>query len=125
MPSATTRNIWRLMVVEDQAMIALLLGDMLEDLGHEVVACVGDLDGALAAIGEVVCDAVVLDVNLDGRSSAPVAAELDRRGIPYIVASGYAREELRRLGFESAAVVKPYRQHELQAALEAVMRDGG
>jgi CheY-like chemotaxis protein len=112
----------RLMVVEDQAMIAMLLGDMLEALGHEVAFTATGLDEALAAIEGAGFDAAVLDANLDGLSSAPVAEELRRRGIPYVVASGYSIEELRRLGFRDAAVVKPYRQAELQAALEAALR---
>ncbi|MGF1553687.1 MAG: response regulator [Paracoccaceae bacterium] len=112
---------WRLLVVEDQAMIAMLLCDMLDELGHIVVGPAARVEFALALLGAGTIDGAILDANLDGHSSAPVARALERRGLPYLVASGYGDAELRQLGFEGKAIGKPFRQNELALALETVM----
>jgi DNA-binding response OmpR family regulator len=113
-----------LLVVEDEALISMDLEYMLEDLGHRVVG-VGATNsqalGLLERLGEQV-DAAVLDVNLGGTSSVPVAEALRARSIPFIVASGYERAELERLGFRERDVSKPYSPREIDAALKKVAR---
>ncbi|HVN01147.1 MAG TPA: response regulator [Caulobacteraceae bacterium] len=80
----------RVMVVEDEGLIALMIEDMLEDLGCEVVLSAAGVGQALAWIeagGEA--DAALLDVNLGGEAVFPVAEALARRGVPFAFTTGY------------------------------------
>jgi CheY-like chemotaxis protein len=90
----------KLIVIEDEALIAMELECMLEDLGHEVLGVGGTLDQALLLVDNHAqeADAAVLDANLGGTSAVPVAEAMDARDLPYIVASGYEPEELQRFG---------------------------
>ena len=79
----------RVMVVEDEMLIALLVEDMLEDAGCIVVgpfACVSD---ALAAAKTEVVDLALLDVNVAGEKVFPVAHALEARGVPFLLLTGY------------------------------------
>ncbi len=89
----------RVLVVEDEMTIALMIEDMLADLGHEVVGMAMRLPDALALAGVVKIDLAILDVNLAGQMSFPVAEVLKRRGVPFIFATGYG----------SAGVEEPFR----------------
>ncbi len=79
----------RLLVVEDEAMVAMLVEDMLAELGHSVVGPAMRLDQALPLAREAEFDFAILDVNLGGQLSFPVAEVLRARGIPFIFATGY------------------------------------
>jgi len=72
----------RILVVEDEVMVAWLLEDMLGTLGCAVVGPAARINQALAMIGAEVIDAAVLDVNLNGEKSYPVADALAARGVP-------------------------------------------
>ena len=89
----------RVLVVEDEMTIALMIEDMLVDLGHEVVGMAMRLPDALALAGVAEIDFAILDVNLAGQMSFPVAELLKSRGVPFIFATGYG----------SAGVDAPYR----------------
>lgn len=108
----------RLLVVEDESLIAMEFECLLEDLGHLGIA--GTPDGALRLLSELSgqIDAVVLDANLGGRSAAPVAHALRARSVPFVIASGYEPAELRHLGFEEAGVGKPYSREAMRQALD-------
>ena len=80
----------RILVVEDEMMIAMLVEDMLGELGCAVVGPAHALDTALAmAASEVGLDAALLDVNLGGTSVFPVADALRAKGVPAIFSTGY------------------------------------
>lgn len=113
----------RFLVVEDETLIAMNLEDMLMDSGHRVEAVCTSVDQALAAIATMRhrIDAVMLDANLGGQSAAPVADKLRSSGIPFILASGYEREELERIGFGDTALRKPYRESELNRAIAQLL----
>lgn len=105
-----------ILVVEDEMLLAMMLEDMLTDLGCRVikaarVAKATDL-AATAAI-----DCAILDVNLDGESSYPVAHELGRRGIPFIFSSGYGADGLRSDYHGSPILSKPFSRQDLQRIL--------
>jgi DNA-binding response OmpR family regulator len=112
----------RLLVIEDEILIAMELADLLEDLGHQVIGVAGTLGRSLRLVEELgeKLDAVLLDANLGGMSSEPVAQELRLRGVPFLVASGYASDELVRFGFDEPRVGKPYRRDDIQSALSAL-----
>jgi DNA-binding response OmpR family regulator len=82
----------RLLVVEDEALVAMLIEDVLADAGFEVVGPFGQAAKALSSLADETVDAAILDVNLGGgERSYSVANELSERGVPYIFLTGYGR----------------------------------
>ena len=105
----------RVLVVEDEVLLSMLLEDMLEQLGHEVARVCTDNATALAALEEEAFDLVVLDLNLHGERSEPVAARLREKQVPFIIASGLTDGAD---GLGAAAVVsKPYLLDDIDRAL--------
>lgn len=111
----------RILIVEDEAMIAMLVEDMLADLGCAVIGPAHDLGSALALAEEATIDAAVLDVNLGGQTSFAVADALRRRGAPVIFATGYGEAGLRPGDAGAPVLRKPYRARDLEAALRKVL----
>jgi CheY-like chemotaxis protein len=109
----------RVLVVEDEAIVLLELSMVLEDLGYLVAGMASDFDRAMALARELAIDVGVLDINLAGRESWPIARVFEERGIPFVLMSGYTRStvpvDLARRPFVS----KPYGRDEVQAALRA------
>lgn len=111
----------RVLVIEDEPLIALMLETMVEDAGHTLAAGAGSVGEAIDRLDAAVeVEAAVLDVNLRGASSLPVAEALRRRGIAFVVVSGYRPDQVRALGFAEPHVRKPVRERELVAALTAL-----
>lgn len=81
----------RVLIVEDEGAVALLIEDMILDLGCEVVASVAQLDRACELARTIAVDLALLDLNLDGTSSLPVARILHERQIPFIFSTGYGK----------------------------------
>jgi DNA-binding response OmpR family regulator len=109
----------RLLVVEDETLIAMELEDILHDLGHRVLEICGTVPQAVAFLDANAdgLDGAILDANLGGTSAEPVAKALRERRVPFVVASGYSADELRRLGIEAPRIRKPYRKQEIEAAV--------
>lgn len=111
----------KILIVEDETMIAIMLEDMLEELGYGLAGVAAKPHQALDIIGRAHIDAAILDVNLDGQNSYEIAAKLEERGIPFLFSTGYAAvavdERFRRHPF----LQKPFRQEELQHALSAML----
>jgi DNA-binding response OmpR family regulator len=84
----------RVLIVEDEPMIALTLQDLLVDAGFEIAGVAGKLEKAVALIESGVCDAAIIDANLAGVSASPIASALAARGLPFIVLSGYSPDQL-------------------------------
>lgn len=111
----------RILVVEDEMTIALMIEDMLLELGHEVVDLAMRLPQAEDAARKANFDLAVLDVNLDGRKSFPVAEILAAHGIPYVFATGYGGGGL-DIGYSSRPVLtKPFMVDDLKAAIDALV----
>jgi CheY-like chemotaxis protein len=112
----------RLLVIEDESLIAMELSDLLEDLGHLVIGVAGTLNRSLEIVDGLseALDGAILDANLGGTSAVPVAQALRARNVPFVIASGYELEELQRLGFDAPRVGKPYRRDEIRSALAAL-----
>ena len=110
----------RLLIVEDEGLLAMSLSDMLEELGHQTAYVAADVASALRLILDHAkdLDACILDANLGGTSAAPVAAALREAQIPFIVVSGYGTQDLSRAGLTEPAIAKPYHRRELAAALQ-------
>ena len=84
----------RILIVEDEPMLALTLENLLVNAGFAIAGVAGRLEKALGLIESVACDAAILDANLACVSASPVAVALDARGVPFIVLSGYSPEQL-------------------------------
>lgn len=107
----------RILVVEDEPVVALALQDMLEHLGYEVVGPALRVPAALALAENEAIDAAILDVNMGTGDSYGVAARLRTRGIPYLFATGYGREGLEAGHKETPVLQKPYRAAQVEAWL--------
>jgi CheY-like chemotaxis protein len=118
-PTSKTGARNRVLVVEDEAMIRLLLGDMLSDLGYTMAAEAGRLDEALAAAKDGDFDIAILDVNLDGQPITPVADLLAERGVPFVFVSGYARRGIPEGHSTTPLLQKPFQADGLARALAA------
>jgi CheY-like chemotaxis protein len=113
----------RVLLVEDEGLIAALAADMLHDLGAHVVGPAPSLARALALARTEPIDAAVLDINLRDERVDPVAALLRARRIPFVFATGYGQGAMVPDG-EPAVVEKPYTQEKLAEALvRALGRD--
>jgi CheY-like chemotaxis protein len=110
----------RVLVVEDEPMIRLLLDDMLTDLGYSMAAEAGRLDEALTIIKEGGFDLAILDVNLNGQPITPVVDVLLERGVPFVFVSGYARRGIPEQHSEIPLLQKPFQADGLARALAAV-----
>jgi CheY-like chemotaxis protein len=92
--SGADLNGLRVLVVEDQSIVALHVADVLRDAGCMVIGPVANLKPALDLACAERLDFAVLDVNLDGDHIFPVAQELENRGIPFVLATGYSDSTL-------------------------------
>lgn len=91
MGERTSNGPLRILIVEDELLIALDLAGMLEDLGHHPLGPAATVDRALAILEAETPDAALLDENLNGRIVTPVAIRLARKKIPFTVISGHVR----------------------------------
>jgi CheY-like chemotaxis protein len=107
----------RVLVVEDEALVAMLVEDMLADLGCVVVGPIAELDEALQMVADTEVDCAVLDVNLAGRPIFPVADALKAKGVPFAFASGYGEAGVRDDHRGAPVLQKPFREADLARAL--------
>jgi CheY-like chemotaxis protein len=113
----------RVLVVEDEVLITMLLEDMLESLGHVMVGSATSLDQALELAGreDEAIDAAIVDLVLQGERTSQVVEVLRARNVAIVVSTGHAD-----FGGEAAmsepVLVKPYSQAQLGAALARAMR---
>ncbi len=114
----------RILVVEDDYMVAQLLTLMLEDLGCVVIGPFPDAVSGVAAVRNNNIDGAVIDANLGGgMTSAPVAAALKAASLPFVVATGYGALALSDEALDRAPrVTKPYNEAELEATAMAAFR---
>jgi CheY-like chemotaxis protein len=111
----------KVLVVEDEMIVVWLLEDMLVDLGCAIVGPANSVSQALAMIDAEAFDAAVLDVNLDGQMSYPVADALTARGMPFVFSTGYDKDTLRD-GYRTFPVLqKPFHRSELGDALAKLL----
>ncbi len=110
----------RILVVEDEILLGMLIGDMLTDLGFEVVGPATRLEPALTLAREVALDCAILDVNLNGKQSFPVADILRERGIPFFFATAYGKRGLTDAYRDTQTLQKPFTAQELEQALRLV-----
>lgn len=104
----------RVLLVEDEGPIALMIEDMLADLGCDVVASAAHFGRACELAISAQVDIAVLDLNLDGQSAVPVAHILSERGIPFVFSTGYGADRLPQEFAACPSVTKPFSFADLQ-----------
>ena len=108
----------RVLIVEDEMTIALLLEEMVEELGYEVAGLAMRLPQAIELARTRTLDLAILDVNLDGHMSYPVADILAARGVPHVFATGYGSNGIEP-GYRSEVILKkPYVMDDVRIAIE-------
>lgn len=105
----------RVLVVEDDYLVALDLGQMLAELGCRVTGHVADADAATGSLPE--CDLALLDVNLHGRPSDRLRQALLARGVRIVLVTGYAPSDLPEDTGAVAVLQKPVQPAQLRAVL--------
>lgn len=115
----------RVLIVEDELLVAMELQALLDRSGWEVVGLAPSLDRALGLLGREDPDVALLDVNLKGERVTPVVRQLKKRGIPFILITGYSRHQLSEPDLSDAPCVqKPVNHRELLRVMEAAVGDG-
>src|SRR5262245_13993058 len=112
----------RVLVVEDEIMIRMLLEDMLADLGYGVAASAGGLNEAIALARESDFDLAILDVNLNGDPVYPVADLLIERGVPFAFSTGYGERGLPEPYRDRPTLQKPFQLENLENILTRIAR---
>lgn len=116
----------QVLVVEDEPMVAMVLEDMLADLGCTLAGSAATLSEALTAIaGGVEVDAAILDVNLGGQKIFPVADILAERGVPFVFSTGFGPSDLVERYPGHPLLHKPYRPEELAQVLVEIAWNSG
>ena len=110
----------RILVVEDEALIAVMVEDMLLEMGCHVVGPAATIESALALARSEQIDGAVLDVNVRGERIDPVADALLARAVPMLFATGYGEVKLAN-GAVATVIDKPYTQEKLARGLSAAM----
>ena len=114
----------KVLVVEDQAPIALQMEDMLVESECEVVGPASRVGQALRLLSDNAVDAAVLDLNIAGELVYPVADALDARGLPYVFATGYSPSDVADRYGHRAVLQKPFsRRVFLEAIRDTIRQD--
>jgi CheY-like chemotaxis protein len=119
MPVESSDVARRILVVEDELMIRMLLQDMLTDLGHTLAGEAGRIDEAVALAKQGQFDLAILDVNLNGQPISPVVEILVQRGVPFVFATGYGQRGVPEAYRERPTLQKPFQTDALARAIEA------
>jgi len=116
----------RVLLVEDEALVAMLVEDMLADEGCEVAATASRLGEALALAGDtgLLIDLAILDVNLAGEPVFAVAEVLAKRGVPFAFATGYGAGGLPEAWRRRPTLQKPFTAADVHAVLKQIVAEG-
>ena len=108
----------RILVVEDESLVAMLLETILEDMGAIPVGAISTVDEALEVVaGDPLLDAALLDVNVAGKEVFPVAEALKAKGIPFVFSTGYGEGGLPDQWRGQSTIQKPFTEDAVKAAL--------
>jgi CheY-like chemotaxis protein len=111
----------RVLVVEDEMMVLMLIEDMLADLGCESVTAAATVDQAFVLIDAQVFDAAMLDMNLNGHKSHAVADALAARGVPFVFSTGYSSLDMNDGYGDRPVLKKPFHYEELVEVLTRLL----
>jgi DNA-binding response OmpR family regulator len=111
----------RILIVEDDPILAFALEELLVEAGFEIAGVATRLEKALAIIKSGVYDAAVLDANLAGASAGPAVLALAARGLPFLILSGYSRDQLSSAFSGALCLQKPCSPDRLIEALRSIL----
>lgn len=115
--------VFRVLIVEDEMLIAIEIEDALRAFGYDVVGPTGKLETALQLATDEMIDAAILDVTIRGGQVFPVAEKLLERGIPFILASGYGGWALPDGMRDLPRLIKPFTSEALNAEIIALRKE--
>lgn len=110
-----------ILLVEDEALIRMMIAGMVEELGHTVVGEAANIPDALRLAQTADFDLAILDINVGGSRIDSVAAIIHSRGLPFIFASGYGAVGAPEAFRERTVLQKPFLMERLDAAIEAAL----
>ena len=108
-----------ILIVEDEPLIAMMLEDFLDSLGHRVIGSAETIQDALSFVDEGGFDVAIIDVHLKGEHVWPVADRLTERGIPFILATGGHISPPPAEHADAPVLAKPYTLDAVEPALDA------
>ncbi len=108
----------RALIVEDEVLVAMLIEEMLVELGYEIAGLSTHLDQAVTLACTAPFDVALLDINLNGRQSFPVADAVRARGLPFLFATGYGSRIVPEPYRTAPILQKPFSLEELKDALQ-------
>lgn len=111
----------RILVVEDESLIVMMLEDILGELGYVVASTAQSVGEAMATLEANSFDAVILDVNLGDQRSWPVAAFLKERGTPFVLSTGANTNDTPTEFADVPNIRKPYAYDDLERTLGALL----
>jgi CheY-like chemotaxis protein len=117
MSAADARGTLRVLVAEDEALVAMGIEDALTDLGIRMVGPAASVDQALDLVAAGGFDGALLDVNLRGESVRPVAHALAASGTPFVFVTGHGPEGLPEAHRHRPVLAKPFRDADLADAV--------
>jgi CheY-like chemotaxis protein len=112
----------RVLIIEDEAMVAMLIEDILDELGCKVAGVVSELGEALTRSAEGQFDIAILDLNLNGSRTFQVAEKLAELRLPFVFSTGYGLAGVPPAFRGVPVLVKPFQEHDLKDALSAALR---
>ncbi|MDZ4366112.1 MAG: response regulator [Afipia sp.] len=115
----------RVLVVEDEMLLLMMIEGMLEDMGCQAVSSAATVKQALALIDEQAFDVAMLDLNLDGDRSYAVADALAARGVPFLFSTGYGSQGVMDGYQERPVLMKPYQFEQWVLALQQLIPGDG
>jgi CheY-like chemotaxis protein len=123
MPALSGKHV---LVVEDEGLVAMMIEDAITAAGGTLTAVCSSVQKALSVIGApgTRIDVALLDLNLGGEKSYPVAAALAERGVPFAFSTGYSADGLAPEWRSAPAIQKPFMEADLVAVLERAMKAG-
>lgn len=112
---------WRILVVDDEVLVAYDVAQIVEDLGALVIGPAHDLERGLELAEREDIDFALLDVNLGSQMSTPIAEHLRKRGIPFVLVSGYVRAHIPAALAEEALLRKPCTPDAIRDVIHAAL----
>lgn len=108
-------------IVEDETMLAMLIELMLEDLGYATAFHASRVDDGLQFALTGIYDVAILDINIIGGNSFPIAAAIAHRGIPFMFCSGYGQQGIPEAWSDQYCMAKPFSAEQLENALSDLL----
>jgi len=117
MDEGSSRTAPNILVVEDEILVALMISEMLDDLGCTVAGSAGNLHDALALAQSSDLDGAILDLNLGGEPVYPVAEALAAKGVPFVFLTGYGAGGVEPRFADVPTIAKPFHPSALEDAV--------